>query len=104
MAATIGFNKARVYTNEMPYYIGFPVALFILFPFCLMKKMSSFRYASLLSLLAILYILIVLVVELPDYIGQNYYYERVNFASFNMNIFSSCAITFFAFSCHIEAL
>lgn len=88
----------------MLFIIGLPVAMLFIFPLSLVKKMSGFRYVSVFSLLALLYILLVLLIELPGYINHNFEYSRLVFAKWDINIFSSCAITFFAFSCHIEAL
>jgi amino acid permease len=51
-----------------------------------------------------MYITVVLVLELPMYVEENYYKERVVFAVWDVQtIFNAASLTFFAFSCHIEA-
>lgn len=82
--------------------IGSFVALFILFPLGSINKMSGFRYISIISITSLLYIMFVLVFELPQYIVQNYSYERMNFVTLDWSFFSNFSITFFAFGCHLE--
>lgn len=52
----------------MTIIVTFAMGLGVLFPLGMLKKMSGFRYVSLVSIAALFYILIVLVFELPSYV------------------------------------
>ena len=70
----------------------------------MIKKMSGFRYMSIFTMASLLYILIALLLELPRYYEQNHSYEKLNIATFDLNLFKAAAITFFSFSAHVEIL
>lgn len=80
-------------------YQGVPTAFLFLLPLALMKDMSAFRYVSLASIGALAYTGIVLIVELPDY--YNYFSSRssIKAAYWDLNIFTGCSMTFFAYTC-----
>ena len=82
-------------------YISVPITIIILFPLCIKRDMSAFRYISLASLGALLYTGIVLLAELPAYYAEFSTKSEIVPAYIDMNIFTGCSMTFFAYTCQI---
>jgi amino acid permease len=80
-------------------YQAVPTAALILFPLSLKKDMSAFRYVSLASIGALLYTGVVLIIELPAYYKHFSTTADITPAYFDMNFFTGCSMTFFAFTC-----
>lgn len=81
--------------------INYPIAVLILLPLSLMRDMSSLAFAGVMSLASITYTMIVLVVEAPFYYPE---YKAKPLAQpepfiLDWNIFQSCALVFFAYTC-----
>lgn len=98
-----GMNKDFVESTMFAIYQSIPTALLLLLPLSLKKDMSAFRYVSLASIGALLYTGVVLIVEVPKYFRANKQKEGVDiqFAFFDLDIFTGCAMTFFAFQCQV---
>ena len=81
--------------------VNIPFAIFVLFPLSIQRDMSSLRYAGVASVAALSYTLLVLVSEMPFYYSENIAKEEteVHAFIFDLNIFSSMSIVFFAFTC-----
>ena len=78
------------------------VAIFILFPMCIMKDMSSFRYASLLSLITIGYTILLVIIEFPFFWMEKYKPGAIQWGfDISMNTFDAFSFAFFAFICQI---
>ena len=67
LGTNIGFDKKRMYSFNVKLGIAAFIALFILFPVGSLRKMSGFRYISILSIVSLTYIMFVLIFELPQY-------------------------------------
>ena len=65
-----------------------PTAALFLFPLCMIRDMSGFRYVSFASIIALFYTGVVLLVELPGYIHKNYKPGRAEPAIINLEIFT----------------
>lgn len=89
---------------DVKFLIMFMFSMLIIFPLALHRKMSGFRYMSVLTIASLAYILIALLIELPYYFDYYYSPEILNYGTFNLKLFTGAAITFFSFSCHIEVL
>lgn len=100
----LGSNPNMIERLDIKSLIMFLVSFFVIFPMSLTKKMSGFRYMSVLTMASLTYILVALLIELPLYFEQNYSYSTLNYATFDLNLFTGAAITMFSFSCHIEVL
>ena len=66
--------------------------------------MSAFRYVSLASIGALLYTGIVLIAELHTFYTANKKKAKVEFAFIDFDLFTGCAMTFFAFQCQVQLL
>jgi amino acid permease len=82
-------------------YISVTVSILILLPLSLKRDMSAFRYISLASLGALFYVGVVLICELPAYYKNFSKDANIVAAYFDMNIFTGCSMTFFAYTCQI---
>ncbi|CDW87213.1 UNKNOWN [Stylonychia lemnae] len=102
LATNVGFEPKKIQSSEVKIAIAAFIAVFILFPVGSMRKMSGFRYISILSIASLVYIMFVLLFELPQYATQNFRYEKLNYFKLDWDLFSNFSIAFFAFSCHIE--
>ena len=85
----------------MSIYQGVPTAFVVLLPLALMKDMSAFRYVSLASIGALAYTGIVLIVELPGYYDYFSKIANISPAYWDLNIFTGCSMTFFAYTCQV---
>jgi amino acid permease len=57
-----------------------------------------------LTMASLGYILVSMLIELPYYFEANYSPEKLKYATFDWNILTAAAVTFFSFSCHVEIL
>ena len=63
--------------------------------------MSGFRYVSFASIFALIYTGVVLFVELPDYYQKYHDNAIIEPAILSVDLFTSAAKTFFAYTCQI---
>lgn len=80
------------------------VALLIFLPLSLQRDLSSLSKAGIISIIAITYTSLVLLVEMKYYYDEFRPIATVYAFYFDLNFFSSCAMTFFAFTCQIQLL
>jgi amino acid permease len=99
-----GMSKETTGSYTFKLAQSVPTALLLLLPLSLKRDMSAFRYVSLASIAALLYTGIVLIVELPKY--YNHFMTnkeelgvKVEFGFYDLDMFTGCAMTFFAFQC-----
>jgi amino acid permease len=99
-------SEDTVNSYQFKLYQSVPTALLLLLPLSLKRDMSAFRYVSLASIAALLYTGIVLIVELPKYYNHfiNHPKTDVRFGFFDLDMFTGCAMTFFAFQCQVQLL
>ena len=90
--------------TPLSYYQAIPTSAFILFPLCLKKDMSAFRYISIASIVSLVYTAIVLLAEHPEY--YRYYQPTAVMKPvyWDLNLFNGCAMTFYAFTCQLQLL
>ena len=90
-------------STEMSVYFIVPMVVFLLYPLCVKRDMSAFRYVSLLSLGALTYTAIVLIIELPTY--YNHFKDVKDNAPvafyIDWNLFTGMAMTFYSYTCQI---
>ena len=87
--------------------IGVPVSVLLYFPLCIVRDLSAVRYGGLFTVIALVYIGLVMAVECPGYYKENIDKPSVNgspateikWAYLDWNIFTTCAVTFFAYTC-----
>ena len=80
------------------------MASLVLFPLCLKRDISAFRYAALLSIGALLYTTVVLTIQLPSYYEHYSTISKMTPMYFDFNIFTGCAMCFYAYTCQIQML
>jgi len=90
--------------TPLSYYQAIPTSAFILFPLCLKKDMSAFRYISIASIVALIYTGIVLLAELPAYYKEFKPTADIKPIYVDLNLFTGCSMTFFAYTCQIQLL
>eukprot|EP00826_Nyctotherus_ovalis_P060020 TRINITY_DN8395_c0_g1_i1.p2 TRINITY_DN8395_c0_g1~~TRINITY_DN8395_c0_g1_i1.p2 ORF type:complete len:134 (+),score=30.19 TRINITY_DN8395_c0_g1_i1:662-1063(+) len=78
------------------------VSLLILFPICMIDKVSRLSYGMYLSVIAVLYTSVVLLVELFFFWNTDRFLKEVVYFRFDANFFSAFGITFFAFYCQVN--
>ena len=69
----------------------------IIIPLGMLRNLSALRFASIVSVVALVMIAIILMAELPFF---NHHYNELHYFDFNLNIFSSYAVTLYSFVCH----
>jgi amino acid permease len=97
----LDMDKDFVNSSNFSIFQAVPTAALILFPMSLKKDMSAFRYVSLASIGALFYTGVVLIYELPSF------YKYFSIAAdteivpayWDMNFFTGCSMTFFAYTC-----
>ena len=72
-------------------------AIFLLYPLCIMRDMSSLSYASLISIITMSYTIIVVIIEAPFYFKQNYHQYGIDYFIIDINIFDAFSFTFFSY-------
>ena len=75
-------------------------AIFILFPLCCIRDISSLSYASLLSILTLGYTILVIIIECPWYFNQNYERLGIDYFIIDMNIYDAFTFVFYAYTYH----
>mgnify|MGYP000273831921 FL=1 len=86
-------------SKKMASYQAIPTAVAILYPLCIKRDMSAFRYVSIFSLVALGYTAIVLMIELPGYYDQFKPISTVSAYYLDWNLFTGLAMTFFSYQC-----
>ena len=102
-----GVNKDFGNSSKMSIYQSVPTVVLFLYPLCIKRDMSAYRYVSMFSIGALVYTAIVLIIELPSYYkyfhdpkvggGMPAYY-------IDFNLFTGCAMTFYSYTCQIQML
>ena len=93
------------YDNKLSsVYQAVPTAIFVLFPMCLIKDMSGFRYISLFTFAALLYIIVLYLVQLPA--SYEYFKSRsdIKAAKFDLNIFPGSTQCIFGYAIQVNIL
>jgi len=98
------FQADTTFTNSMKFraLIGIPATIFLYFPLSMKRDMSAFAYGGVASVIALLYVALIMVIEMPFYYAQSKQLDPAPIAFpvyIDWNIFNSCAITFFAYTC-----
>lgn len=85
----------------MSVYFIVPMVVFLLYPLCVKRDMSAYRYVSMLSLAALTYTAIVLIIELPDYHShfKNLPGNQPVAFYIDLNLFTGMAMTFYSYTC-----
>ena len=86
--------------------ISIPISVLVLLPVSLKRDVSSLRIGGLISILSLAFTMIVLLAEAPFY---NKVYSVRDGAIcpafiFDINLFNSCSLVFFAYTCQINIL
>lgn len=97
-------NAAFVDTIEFRALVNTPVAALIFLPLSAQRDLSALSKAGLVSICAIAYTSIVLLVEMKYYNAEYKPIATIYPVYLDWNFFSSCALTFFAFTCQIQLL
>ena len=84
--------------------ISVPIAALLLFPLSMKRDISSLTFASLASMGALLYTLLVLLGEVTFYFEENKSSAIIHMYVFDLNIFTSFSLVFFAFTCQMQLL
>jgi len=102
------FEADPKFTNTMQFraVVGVPCTLVLFFPISMKKDMSAFAYFGIASVIALVYVALLMVIEMPFYYKESMTRPttKVIAYQFDYNIFTACAITFFAYSCQIQLL
>ena len=69
---TLGWDYDFIHRNDIRFAIMMGTALLFIFPLCLLRTLSGFRYISLIILFAVVYVCLALLYELPAYYDANY--------------------------------
>ena len=100
----MGFSSDLIYRADIRFLIMIGATMVFIFPLCLFKTLSGFRYLSLFTLFSVIYVIVVLAIELPTYLNTYYVYENINWYKLDWNFFQSFTTTIFAYSCHVELI
>ena len=73
------------------------VNVVVIVPLGMLRNLSALRFASIFSVVTLIMIALVLVSELPFF---NHHYQDLHYFDFNLSIFSTYAVTLYAFVCH----
>ena len=87
MAVIIGFSPELIYRSDVKFIIMLGTTLVFIFPLCMFKTLSGFRYLSMFTLASIAFVIVSLAIELPSYFREYYVYENVNFFTLDWNFF-----------------
>jgi len=80
--------------------------LFLYFPLSIKRDMSAFAYGGVASVVALCYVAMIMVGETPGYFDQNFNAPQTQIRPyiFDWNFFTSCSVTFFAYTCQVQLL
>mmetsp|Transcript_12167 Transcript_12167/g.8504 ORF Transcript_12167/g.8504 Transcript_12167/m.8504 type:complete len:181 (+) Transcript_12167:480-1022(+) len=97
----VSFGMAQDFANSMHFrtMLGVPLTLLIFIPVSLLRDISSFQIAGVATIVALFYTMIVMVAEMPFYYEENKDSSEILLAKLDLNIFTCCSMTFFAFTC-----
>ena len=101
-----GVSKDTAETKTMSVYQSVPFMAFFLFPLCMKRDQSAFRYISMFSIVALFYTAVVLIIELPAYYKHAISLPGATIPAYyiDLNLFSGCAMTFYSYQCQINVL
>lgn len=97
-------NAAFADTIEFRALVNIPVAALIFLPLSAQRDLSALSKAGIVSIGAITYTSIVLIAESKFYYDLYKPIATIYPFILDWNFFSSCALTFFAFTCQIQLL
>ena len=80
------------------------IAACFIFPLCMLRNVSSFRYMSMIILMTMAFICGTLFFELPDYFDAYYSPEAIKYAEFGWDFFPCFATTVFSYACHVQLI
>jgi amino acid permease len=63
----MGMEADVINRVDVKFLIMFMISMFVIFPLALTRKMSGFRYMSVITMASLAYILVALLIELPYY-------------------------------------
>eukprot|EP01100_Stratorugosa_tubuloviscum_P008767 TRINITY_DN364_c0_g4_i1.p1 TRINITY_DN364_c0_g4~~TRINITY_DN364_c0_g4_i1.p1 ORF type:complete len:357 (-),score=93.89 TRINITY_DN364_c0_g4_i1:62-1132(-) len=90
--------------DKMSYRAAFIsiITVVILIPLCLLRKVDSLKFTSVLALICIIYLILVIAIQSTQRIIDNFtnILNNANFLSFSTDIFLSFPIISFAFTFH----
>ena len=96
-----GVSKETSESERMSVYESVPFMVFFLFPLCMKRDQSAFRYISMFSIVALFYTAVVLIIELPAYYKHFSSLPGAVIPAYyiDLNLFSGCAMTFYSYQC-----
>lgn len=100
----LGVEQEFVQSFLCRVVISVPIAALALFPLSMKRDISSLTFASLASMGALLYTLLVLLGEVTFYFQENKSTAIIYAYVFDLNIFTSFSLVFFAFTCQMQLL
>ena len=88
--------------------VCYSIALFVLFPLCLIKTISQMRYASTFGIFSVFLIIIIVVIQCPSFYNHNVLQEKqkINLFDFSngfgpdLKFIQSISTIIYAFECH----
>ena len=110
-----GFNNMEVFATEsfwgetkMRLLICYSIALFVLFPLCLIKTISKMRYASTFGVFSVFLIVIIVVIQCPSFYYHNIVEgkQEINLLDFekgfgpDLKFIQSISTIIYAYECH----
>lgn len=110
-----GFNNMEVFATEsfwgetkMRLLICYSIALFVLFPLCLIKTISKMRYASTFGVFSVFLIIIIVVIQCPSFYYHNIVEgkQEINLLDFekgfgpDLKFIQSISTIIYAYECH----
>ena len=104
------FSEKSFWNNFwIRFSICYGIAIFILFPLCILKNISKMRYASTFGVISLFFLMIIIVFECPFFIKKNIFEEKqsINYYDIipglkgNMKFIQSVCTIIYAFSCHV---
>ena len=97
------FEADPQYTNNMQFraVVGVPSMLLLFLPISMIRDMSAFAYFGIASVIALVYVALPMVIEMPFYYQESMTRDSTKVFAYHLdyNIFTACAVTFFAYSC-----
>jgi amino acid permease len=90
-----------IYTADCTkYLIGLLVVILVQVPFCTFNNLANVHVLSIIGCVLIFYVFIVSICEFPYFLNKNFYWDRISYFNFNVNIPEYLCFFFFAFGNH----
>ena len=83
----VGYEEEFIYRGGIRFLIMMGTTIGFIFPLCMFKTLSGFRYLSLFTIFSVIFVIISLGIELPAYINTYFSYENLNFFTLDWNFF-----------------